>query len=67
MNAANERHLLQREQVASVLQIPEADLQWLIDTRQLTELLIHGHQRFDSRDIDLLIDAYRSTAQRRAQ
>jgi hypothetical protein len=67
VNAATERHLLQREQVVSLLQIPDADVQWLVDTRQLTELLIHGHQRFDSRDIDLLIDAYRSTAQRRAQ
>jgi hypothetical protein len=62
-----ELQLLQWEQVVSLLQIPDTDVQWLVDTRQLTELLIHGHQRFYSRDIDLLIDAYRGTARRRAQ
>jgi hypothetical protein len=37
----------------------------LVDTHQLTELLIRGHKRFDSKDIDHLIDAYKNTASRR--
>lgn len=65
MNVPDERHLLQWEQVVNKLQLPEDDLKWLVDTHQLTELLIRGHKRFDSKDIDHLIDAYKNTASRR--
>jgi hypothetical protein len=53
-----ERRLFQRDQVAALLQIPDEDLQWLIDTRQLLELRIRGHARFDSREINQLIESY---------
>ena len=59
MNEIHERRLLQREQVAALLQLDGEDLQWLIDTRQLLELRIRGHVRFDSKDINQLIDSYR--------
>ena len=60
MCESTERRLLQRDQVAALLQIPDEDLQWLIETRQLLELRIRSHIRFDSRDVSQLIDSYRT-------
>jgi hypothetical protein len=62
---ATERRLLQREEVAALLQLDEADLQELIDTRQVTEIRIGGKARFDSAEVYGLIDSYRRTASRR--
>jgi hypothetical protein len=62
-----ERRLLQRAEVAALLQIPDADLQWLLDTKQLLELRIRGHQRFDSRDVHQLIETYKNTQRRNTQ
>jgi len=39
----------------------------LANTRQLTPFRIAGVERFDSRDLDKLIDAYKETARRRLQ
>jgi hypothetical protein len=64
MNEIHERKLLHREQVVSLLQLEDEDLQWLIDTRQLLELRIRGHVRFDSRDIYQLIDSYKTIQER---
>ncbi len=65
MSEMHERKLLQREQVVDLLQIPDADLQWLVNTCQLLEIRIKGHSRFDSRDVDRLIDTYKTTQSRR--
>jgi hypothetical protein len=64
MNEIHERKLLHMEQVVSLLQLEDEDLQWLIDTRQLLELRIRGHVRFDSRDIYQLIDSYKTIQER---
>ncbi len=42
-------------------------IQQLIDTRQILALRITGEERFDSIDIDRLIDTYKTTASRRIQ
>ena len=65
MGTATARRLLQRQEVSELLQLPDDDLQWLIDTRQLCEIHIRGHRRFDSADVSQLISEYRSTALRR--
>ena len=65
--ANNERRLLIREQVLSLLQLPNERVQQLINTRQLTPFLIGGVERFDSSDVYHLIDTYMSTAARRPQ
>jgi uncharacterized protein (UPF0261 family) len=67
VNENLERRLLCREQVAALLNIPEEDLAWLINTRQLLELRIRGHQRFDSRDVYQLIETYKATQRRNTQ
>jgi hypothetical protein len=63
----NPRRLLQRSEVVALLQIPNEELQTLIDTRQLIAFLITGLERFDSKDIYQLIEAYKFTASRRNQ
>jgi hypothetical protein len=60
-----ERRLLQREEALHLLQIPDSDLQQLIDTKQIIEIFIRGHRRFDSLDIYQLIEAYKQTQSRR--
>ncbi len=65
MNRTADRRLLQREEVAELHQIDDADLQELIDTRQLTEIRIRGKESFDSADVYGLIDSYRRTSSRR--
>ncbi len=59
------RRLLNRNQVLDVLNIPDADLQALVDTNQLIEIILRGHQLYDSRDIDALVDTYKQLARRR--
>ena len=66
MTQSTGRRLLQREEVAHLLQLDDADLQELIDTRQLTEIRIRGQARFDSADVYGLIDSYKRTQSRRA-
>jgi len=65
MCESHERRLLQRDQVAALLQIPDEDLQWLIETRQLLEIRIRGHIRYDSRSVSQLIDSYATIQERR--
>jgi hypothetical protein len=64
---SSDRRLLNREQVLLLLQLSGQKVQQLINTRQLTPFLIAGEERFDSRDVYHLIDAYMSTAARRPQ
>ncbi len=66
-DSTRQRRLLQRHEVGALLQLPDPDIQWLIDTRQLMDLRIRGKERFDSRDIEHLIEAYKMTAKRRIQ
>ena len=61
-----ERRLLLRSEVESLLQLSEDKVQQLINTHQITAIRIQGEERFDSRELDLLIETYKKTAQRRA-
>jgi hypothetical protein len=65
--ARRERRLLFRSEVLQMLQLTEVQLQDLINTRQIIALRIAGEERFDSRDLERLIDTYKTTALRRAQ
>lgn len=58
------RRLLKRDEVIEMLNVSAENLQQLIATRQLTPIRIAGNERFDSWDIDGLIDSYRRTAMR---
>jgi hypothetical protein len=60
------RRLLIRDEVLEVLQLFEDQVQQLINTRQLVPIRIAGEERFDSRELERLIDTYMATALRRA-
>ncbi len=61
------RRLLIREDVLLLLHLCDEQVQQLINTGQLTPFLLAGEERFDSRDVYHLIDAYMCTAARRPQ
>jgi hypothetical protein len=63
----DERRLLIRSEVVRLLHLSDEKVQQLINTRQITALRIAGEERFDSQDLDLLIDSYKATAARRPQ
>jgi hypothetical protein len=61
------RRLLIRLEVLQMLQLTDEQVQGLVNTRQIVPIRIAGEERFDSRDLERLIDSYRTTALRRAQ
>jgi hypothetical protein len=65
MLSQHDRRLLVRTEIVSLLQLPDEKVQQLVDTRQLLPIRIAGEERFDSKDLFQLIDAYKITAARR--
>jgi hypothetical protein len=59
------RRLLQRSDLIDLLQLPAPKVQWLIDTNQIRSLLLCGEERFDSRELDQLIETYKQIATRK--
>ena len=59
------RRLLQRSELIDILQLPDPKIQWLIDTHQIRALRLCGEERFDSREVDQLIETYRQIAGRK--
>jgi hypothetical protein len=60
------KRLMNRSEVDQYLALSYDQVQSLIGTRQITAIRIKGEDRFDSRELDLLIETYKETAQRRA-
>ena len=59
------RCLYTREELPAVLKLSSAQVSALIDTGQLTALLICGEERFDSVEVSALIDTYLRVTRRR--
>lgn len=59
------RCLYTREELPAVLKLSSAQVSALIDTGQLTALLICGEERFDSQEVSSLIDTYLRVTRRR--
>ena len=57
--------LMDRSNADRYLALSTDQLEWLIRTRQITPIRIRGEERFDRRDLDLLIESYKGTAKRR--
>ena len=60
-----ERRLLRRADVIALLQLEEEKISWLIKTEQLRAIRICDEERFDSRDVFQLIEAYKSVQARK--
>jgi hypothetical protein len=54
-------------EVIGILQISDADVQWLVNTGQLTPREIGNNQIFNSVDVWRLIQTYRDVAHRRSK
>jgi hypothetical protein len=67
MNVNRERRLYAGIELSALLQLSEEQVSWLVNTRQLQPLNICGQMRFDSRDVEGLIQTYKVTASRRVQ
>ncbi len=59
------RYLLRKDDLIDLLQLPEPKVQWLIDTEQIHPILLCGEERFDSRELDRLIETYNQIADRK--
>jgi hypothetical protein len=67
MSVTPERRLYAGSELPDLLQLSPEQISWLVQTRQLHSLKICGETRFDSRDLDRLIENYKLTASRRVQ
>ena len=65
MTGTQERRLLQKSDLMTILQLPEPKVDWLIDTQQLRSILLCGEERFDSKELDRLIATYQQIAERK--
>ena len=61
------RHLLAPDEVQALLRLEASDVSQLERTGQLTQLLICGKPRYDSKDVVALIETYKTIAFRRAK
>jgi hypothetical protein len=58
---------LSSPEVCGILQVPQDDIQWLVDTGQLTPRVIRNETIFNSLDVWRLIQSYRDVAHRRGR
>jgi hypothetical protein len=61
----SQKQLLTPEEVKKTLSIEDSDLCWLVETGQLSEIVIRGKVRFDSEDVAMLVRTYRRIQRRR--
>jgi hypothetical protein len=65
MSTHQNRRLLQRSDLVTSLQLSAENIDWLVGTRQLRPLFICGEERYDVREVDLLIATYRQISERK--
>jgi hypothetical protein len=65
MNPQSERRLYEPMELPGVLQLNQEQVDWLVNTGQLNPIRIAGEVRFDSRELDALIDTYQQIAKRK--
>lgn len=61
MQDRNGRRLLKKSELIDMLQLEEAEVDWLINTSQIRPVRICGQERFDTKDVLQLIDSYKIT------
>ena len=59
------RRLLSGDEVCNALGITAPELRTLAETGQITPLVLCGKAKFDSADLDRLIESYKAVARRR--
>ena len=66
MTTPQDRRLYTGTELPDLLRLTPEQVDRLINTGQLRPIRICGSERFDSREIDALIETYRQIAQRKA-
>jgi hypothetical protein len=61
----SDRRLYQPAELPTVLQLSQEQINWLTNTGQLNPIRIAGEIRYDSRELDALIDTYLQIAKRK--
>ncbi|SEG46829.1 Helix-turn-helix domain-containing protein [Bryocella elongata] len=64
MTTTRERRLYSAAQVQELLNISRHDVDRLINTGQLVGIRLCGEVRFDSKDLEVLIETYKRVAER---
>lgn len=65
MSFQSERRLFQPAELPTVLQLSKEQIDWLATTGQLNPIRIAGEIRYDSREVDALINTYIQIAKRK--
>jgi hypothetical protein len=65
MPIQSDRRLYQQIDLPGALQLSQEQIGWLISTGQLNPIRIAGEVRFDSRELDALIDTYLQITKRK--
>jgi hypothetical protein len=65
MPSQSDRRLYQSMELPGVLQLSQEQIDFLVRTGQLNPIRIAGEVRFDSRELDALIDTYLQIAKRK--
>lgn len=66
MPLQSERRLYEPAELPFVLKLSQEQIDWLINTDQLHPIRIAGEIRFESRELDRLINTYLQIATRKA-
>lgn len=62
---SKKRRPLEFRGVAAMLSLTSDEFQWIVDTKQLHEIQIHGKNRVDQRDFDRLLPFYKRVQNRK--
>ena len=65
MPTESERRLYEAGELPAILRLSPEKIDWLVRTGQLTPITICGELRFDSYELNALIETYRHVAQRK--
>lgn len=65
MNLQTDRRLLQASDISALLQLEPEQIDHLVATGQIQSILICGQVRFDSREINRLIETYLAVSKRK--
>jgi hypothetical protein len=65
MGKQAERRLYADDDLPALLHLTQEQIDWLVSTGQLTPILIAGEERYDARDINKLIETYKTVQSRR--
>ena len=67
MERRSERRLYRTHELPTILQLTQKQVDQLVRTGQLRPIRICGEERFDSNELDQLIDTYKQITQRKRE